>query len=133
MKSPSVSENVKIEPATMPGQRERQDDRAQRRKPRAPRSRDASSSESGMRSSAAYTGRIMNGSQMYEKTSHIAQFGVAETECGQAELAERPVEHAVLGEDQPPGVDAREVARPQRQEDADEQERARARRSRREP
>ena len=27
-----------------------------------------------MRSSAAYTGSTMNGSQTYEKTSHIAQF-----------------------------------------------------------
>ena len=53
MKSPSVSENVKIEPATMPGSASGRTTERSVRKPCAPRSRDASSSESGIRSSDA--------------------------------------------------------------------------------
>ena len=73
MKSPSVSENVKIEPATIPGSASGRSTRRTVVVPRAPRSADASSTESGIRSNAAKTGRIMNGSQMYENTIHIAQ------------------------------------------------------------
>src|SRR5207244_12821519 len=44
------------------------------RQRRAPRSAEASTSDSGTRSSAAYVGMIMNGSHIYEKTTHIATF-----------------------------------------------------------
>ena len=64
MKSPSVSENVKMEPATMPGNASGNTTVRSVRNWRAPRSDDASMNESGMRSSAVYTGMIMNGSQM---------------------------------------------------------------------
>ena len=72
MKSPSVSENVKMEPATRPGSASGSTTLRRVRPSRAPRSLDASMNESGIRSSAVYTGMIMNGSQMYENTSHIA-------------------------------------------------------------
>ena len=64
MKSPSVSENVKIDPAARPGSTSGSSTRRNVVKPRAPMSADASSSESGTRSIAAQTGMIMNGSQM---------------------------------------------------------------------
>ena len=53
MKSPRVSENVKIEPATTPGSASGSTTLRNVRQFRAPRSPDASSSESGIRSSAA--------------------------------------------------------------------------------
>ena len=64
MKSPSVSEKVKIEPAAIPGRIRGNSTVRNVRQPRAPRSAEASSIESGTRSIAAHTGRIMNGSQM---------------------------------------------------------------------
>ena len=39
-----------------------------------------------MRSSDAYTGSTMNGSQTYEKTSHIAQFVYARLAAGSPSL-----------------------------------------------
>ena len=70
MKSPSVSANVKIEPATSAGNASGRITRRNVRPALPPRSEDASSSESGIRSSPAYSGRIMYGSQRYEKTMH---------------------------------------------------------------
>ena len=64
MKSPSVSENVKIEPAAIPGRINGNSTERNVRQLRAPRSADASMKESGTRSIAAHTGRIMKGSQM---------------------------------------------------------------------
>ena len=52
MKSPSVSEKVKIDPATTPGSASGRTTLRSVRQLRAPRSPDASSSESGIRSSA---------------------------------------------------------------------------------
>ena len=52
MKSPRVSEKVKIEPATTPGSASGSSTLRSVRQLRAPRSPDASSSESGIRSSA---------------------------------------------------------------------------------
>ena len=53
MKSPSVSENVKIEPATTPGNASGSTTVRNVVEPFAPRSREASISEPGTRSSAA--------------------------------------------------------------------------------
>ena len=64
MKSPSVSEKVKIEPAARPGSVSGSRTLRKVCQPRAPMSADASSSDSGTRSIAAQTGMIMNGSQM---------------------------------------------------------------------
>ena len=63
MKSPSVSENVKIEPATRPGFASGSTTLRNVSHGRAPRSLEASRNDPGTRSSAASTGRIMNGSQ----------------------------------------------------------------------
>ena len=52
MKSPRVSENVKIDPATMPGSANGNNTLRSVRPLRAPRSAEASMSESGIRSSA---------------------------------------------------------------------------------
>ena len=63
MKSPRVSEKVKMDPATIPG---RASGKVTWRKVVAgvaPRSPEASSSERGTRSSAAWIGRTMKGSQ----------------------------------------------------------------------
>jgi hypothetical protein len=69
-----VSENVKMEPAARPGTASGRITRRSVVHPFAPRSAEASRYEYGSRSSAAYTGRTMNGNQMYVNTSHIAQF-----------------------------------------------------------
>ncbi len=53
---------------------------------------------------------------------------VADVRGRQPELLQRPVEDAVVVEDQPPRVDAREVARPERQQHEHEERRADARR-----
>jgi hypothetical protein len=58
-----VSENVKIDAATSPGAIKGTRTRRNVIHPRPPRSLEASSSEPGTRSIAAYTGRIANGSQ----------------------------------------------------------------------
>src|SRR5919201_6304678 len=60
MKSPNVRENVKIEPATTPGSASGNSTLRNVRQPEAPRSAEASKYESGTRSIAAHTGRIMN-------------------------------------------------------------------------
>jgi hypothetical protein len=52
MKSPRVSEKVKIDPATRPGRTSGSTTLRTVRQPRAPRSPEASRSESGMRSRA---------------------------------------------------------------------------------
>lgn len=52
MKSPRVSENVKIDPAIRPGRASGSTTERMVRQERAPRSPEASSSESGIRSSA---------------------------------------------------------------------------------
>ena len=64
MKSPRVSANVKIDPATMPGSASGSTTRQVVPKAGAPRSADASSRLFGIRSSAPNTGMIMYGSQM---------------------------------------------------------------------
>src|SRR5262249_39550060 len=74
MKSPRVRANVKIEPATSPGSDSGRITERNVRQLRAPRSAEASRYDSGIRSSAAYTGSTMNGSQTYEKTIHTAGF-----------------------------------------------------------
>src|SRR3954454_17897700 len=74
MYSPTVSEKVKIDPATTPVSASGSSTRRNVVGDLAPRSPEASSRESGTRSMAAQTGRIMNGSQMYENTIHIAVF-----------------------------------------------------------
>ena len=65
---------MKIEPAITPGRTSGSSTVRNVRQLLAPRSLEASRYESGTRSSDAQIGRIMNGSQMYEKTIHIAQF-----------------------------------------------------------
>ncbi len=64
MKSPSVREKVKIEPAAMPGRASGKSTRRNVVQPRAPMSALASRNESGTRSIADQPGMIMNGSQM---------------------------------------------------------------------
>ncbi|MCY1457183.1 hypothetical protein D9M71_744500 [compost metagenome] len=64
MKSPRVSEKVKIEPAAMPGTESGRITCMKVCRGLAPRSAEACSSDGGKRSSAAWIGRIMNGSQM---------------------------------------------------------------------
>ena len=64
MKSPSVNENVKIEPAAMPGTASGSTTWRKVCEGFAPRSADACNSDGGRRSSAACTGRIINGSQI---------------------------------------------------------------------
>lgn len=59
MKSPSVSEKVKIDPATIPGSASGRITPRIVRRLRAPRSPEASSSEFGIRSIAPNTGTIM--------------------------------------------------------------------------
>ena len=58
MKSPSVSEKVKIEPATTPGRESGKTTCQNVLPPLAPRSPEASTSEWGMRSSAAWSRRL---------------------------------------------------------------------------
>ena len=53
---------MKIDPATIPGRASGSSTSRVVRQVRAPRSCDASICEAGIRSSAAYTGMIMNGS-----------------------------------------------------------------------
>ncbi|MCY1181488.1 hypothetical protein D3C76_1851280 [compost metagenome] len=64
MKSPRVSEKVKMEPAAMPGIDSGRITCMKVWRGLAPRSAEACSSEGGRRSSEAWIGRIMNGSQM---------------------------------------------------------------------
>ena len=59
MKSPSVSENVKMEPATTPGSASGRITCAESLRGPAPRSPEASTSDLGTRSSAVWIGRIM--------------------------------------------------------------------------
>ena len=59
MKSPSVSEKVKIDPAATPGMASGRITRRKVSRGRAPRSAEASMKDLGTRSSAASTGRIM--------------------------------------------------------------------------
>src|SRR6266576_3842648 len=54
--------------------------------PLAPRSRDASMYEWGIRSTAPNTGRIMNGSHTYVKTSQTAKFVYARCTSGRPSL-----------------------------------------------
>ena len=53
---------------------------------------------------------------------------VAEAWPGEAERREHPVEHALLLQDHPPGVDLDEVARPEREQDRDDEQVPRPRR-----
>ncbi|MCY1466255.1 hypothetical protein D9M71_845300 [compost metagenome] len=64
MKSPRVSEKVKIEPAAIPGIDSGRITCMKVCRGCAPRSAEACSSDGGRRSRAAWIGRIMNGSQM---------------------------------------------------------------------
>ena len=61
MKSPSVNENVKIDPATTPGNASGQTTCRNVCRGRAPRSIDACTRLGGTRSSAAWIGSTMNG------------------------------------------------------------------------
>ena len=72
-----------------------------------------------------------------DRQDHVRQPEVREDEPGagdrvaraaEPEGLEEPVEHPVLGEDDPPRVDLHEVARPERDEDRDDQQVPRARR-----
>src|SRR5258707_12266854 len=63
MKSPRVSEKVKIEPATTAGKASGRITRAKGVKGGAPRSSEAPVNEFGMRSRPAWVGRIIGGSQ----------------------------------------------------------------------
>src|SRR5688572_10195494 len=65
MKSPSVNENVKIEPAMSPGFAEGSTMRRNVNLGLEPRSLDAAMDVPGTRSSAASIGRIINGSHRY--------------------------------------------------------------------
>ena len=64
----------------------------------------------------------MNGSQMYVKTSHIAMFVYAMFASGRPSLPSVQLSSAVVVEDQPPRVDAREVLDPERQQHEHEQD-----------
>ena len=63
---------MKIDPATTAGRAMGRTTERKVRRAWAPRSEDASSSESGSRSSPAKIGRIMYGSHRYESTSQSA-------------------------------------------------------------
>ncbi len=63
---------MKIDPATSAGKINGSTTERNVRPAGAPRSAEASSSESGSRSSPAYTGRIMNGSHRYASVSVTA-------------------------------------------------------------
>ena len=69
----------------------------------------------------------MNGSQMYEKTIHIAVFVYAMFAGGRPSLCSDQLSSPSRVEDQPPRVDAREVRRPERQQHEHEQHGAGAR------
>ena len=91
---------MKIEPAITPGSASGIVMLRSVRQPRAPRSPDASRYEWGIRSSDAYTGSHMNGSQTYENTIHIAQFVYARLADGRpipcsAQLRTPPPERIV--------------------------------------
>ena len=105
MKSPSVSENVKIEPATTAGSASGRMTRRNVHKAAAPRSAEASRSEGGMRSSPATMGRIMYGSQRYVKTSRAdidEAAGLAVARALETERRQQPVEETLLLEDGAP-------------------------------
>ena len=68
----------------------------------------------------------MNGSQMYENTIQTAVFVYAMFAAGRPSFCSVQLRSAVVVEDQTPGIDAREIARPERQQHEHEQRRARA-------
>ena len=103
---------------------------------RAPRSAEASASERGTRSKAATMGRTMNGSHTYRKTRNVPRYEVDKRgpahhrqgqegieERGQPEPTSEPGDDALLGEDQLPRVDPHEIAGPEREHDAEVEQR----------
>ena len=121
MKSPSVSENVKIDPATMPGSASGSTTVAQRAElPRAEVGR-----RLDQRVGDALERRVHRDD--HERQPDVGEHQphrgvrVADVRLGQADVPERPVERPALGEDHDPRVDARQVARPQRQQHRHEQ------------
>ena len=127
MKSPSVSENVKIEPATIPGSASGNSTLRNVRQPR--RAEVGRGLEEVVRDALE---RGVHGND-HEREPDVGEdephppVRVQQVDVREPDLVQRPVERAVVAEDRPPGVDPNEVARPEREEDRDQQERPCAR------
>src|SRR5215218_5252190 len=106
-KSPRVSETVKIDPATTAGRTRGRTTERKVRQAWAPRSEDASSRESGSRSSPAKMGRIIRQPQVGQDQPDRGQ---PEPGAVQPDRGQGPVQHPAGADHHPPGVRLDQVA-----------------------